>query len=352
MRIALVNDWFLKYVTEQAIGLRRMGCEVLVICRDHLGEFAEDRSEWEALIAKLDDAGVLTSVIRGRTSSWSAAWSGLAARSLLTRWNPDIVHAHPNVDPWLYLATVNSPIVLTVHDPHPHPGQPRYGMFRQAIGDAWRRRTMAFVVHGDALVAELRPMVGSKPIRVIPHGLSPSIAPYPAPARSRLLFFGRLEPYKGISVLVAAMPEVWKVQPDVELVVAGRGPSADQVPDHASIRRMTRYIAEHEVDALLRDSTLVVAPYLEASQSGVVSLAVARGIPVIVSDRGSLPDLAVSPSLIVPAGDPQALAHAVLGHLGHDAELRRRVHELAVHKLSWDATANLALSYYRELLSQ
>jgi glycosyltransferase involved in cell wall biosynthesis len=117
--------------------------------------------------------------------------------------------------------------------------------------------------------------------------------------------------------LVEAMQEVWRARPDVVLVVAGRGPSAAEVPEHPKIRRLLRYVSEEEVDRLLAQATLVAAPYIEASQSAVVSLAVARGIPTVVTDQGSLAELAPDPSLVVPAGDVSALAESLLAHLDH-----------------------------------
>jgi glycosyltransferase involved in cell wall biosynthesis len=350
MKVALVADWFLKYASEQAIGLRHAGAEVMLVCRDHFQEFGGDRSEWEAVQAKVRSAGVETRVITGRTSSLSAMRSTVSLRAHLQRWKPDLIHAHPSIDPWLHLVMPRRPLVLTIHDVTAHPGQPQHGLLKRTLSDAWRRRADAFVVHGERLAADLRPQAGGRPIAVLPHGVAPTAEPYAVPPRPTLLFFGRLEPYKGLSVLIEAMGPIWSARPEVELVVAGRGPSSAEVPDHPRIRRVFRYVPEAEVDVLLRATTLVVAPYLEASQSGVVALAVARGIPAIVSDKGALPDVVPDASMVVPAGDPAALAAAVLAHLSDGKEVRARIHEQAVTRLSWDASGVAALDFYRQIL--
>jgi glycosyltransferase involved in cell wall biosynthesis len=187
---------------------------------------------------------------------------------------------------------------------------------------------------------------------VIAHGTGPAAAPDPVPFRRTILFLGRLEPYKGLAVLVAAMQEVWREQPDVRLTVAGRGPSAAEVPEHPMISAVLRYVTDDEIDELFSEATLVVAPYTEASQSGVVSLAAARGIPSVVSDVGALAELAVDSSLVVPGGDASALARALLANLDHGPDLRRRVHEMAVEQLSWSVVGRETVEFYREVLGR
>jgi glycosyltransferase involved in cell wall biosynthesis len=354
MRVALAVDWFLKYASEQAIGLRQAGAEVLLMAREHLqpmDEFDGDRGEWEAVIERAVAAGVEVQVVPGRSGSMRAARAAGAARRRISGWRPDIVHVHPTADPWMHLYTLGFPLVLTVHDVVPHPGQPRLNTVKTFLREAWRRRADGFVVHGDALAAALRPVAAGRRVAVIPHGVTPSSAPYPAPARKCVLFFGRLEPYKGLAVLAEAMTDVWAAVPDAELIVAGRGPAAAQVPEDPRIRRLFGYIPEEDVDGLFREASLVAAPYTEASQSGVVALAVARGIPAVVSDQGALPEVALDPSFITPAGDAAALGRALVAHLGDDITVRAAVHRMAVERLSWCAAADLSLAFYEELLA-
>jgi glycosyltransferase involved in cell wall biosynthesis len=347
-RVLLTFDWFLKYTAEQAVGLRANGAEVLVVCRDHLGEFGGDRAEWATLIEMMRSAGVEVHVIEGRVSSLRALRTAAAARRRIGSWKPDIVHVHENLDPWLLLVSRGVPLVETIHDVQPHPGHPEHDIVRRNIGRAWRRLAKAYIVHGEKLRVDLRSRAGGRPIAVIPIGVKAAPAPDPIPEQQTILFLGRLEPYKGLHVLVEAMQEVWRARPDVVLVVAGRGPSAAEVPEHPKIRRLLRYVSEEEVDRLLAQATLVAAPYIEASQSAVVSLAVARGIPTVVTDQGSLAELAPDPSLVVPAGDVSALAESLLAHLDHGPELRARVYEMACG-LSWTVVGKMSIAFYDEL---
>jgi glycosyltransferase involved in cell wall biosynthesis len=349
-RVVLTFDWFLEYAAEQALGLSHAGADVLVVCRDHLQEFDGDHGSWLHHIAKMRDSGIGVCVIEGRTVSVRAMRTAVGAHRMIRAWRPDLVHAHPNPDPWLLWATRGVPLVLTVHDPRPHPGQPVLGRVKRRFNAAWLHRASGLVVHSEQLRGLLPTSARATPIAVIPHGVRPSLAPALVPRSPDILLLGRLEPYKGIDTLLSAMDDVWQVRPDVTLTIAGRGPCAADVPSRPRLRRILRYISADEVEALLLEATLFVAPYTEASQSGAVSQAVARGVPAVVSDAGALSDLTVNPSFVVPAGNAVALAEALLANLDHTSTLRQQVHAMASDRLSWNVTGSLALEFYDRVL--
>ena len=238
--------------------------------------------------------------------SISAVPALLATRRALRRFAPQVVHVHENHDPRLLALTAGYPMVLTVHDPLGHPGAPALTRSEKWAFRRWFRRADRFVVHGQALVEELAPIVGGAPIAVIPHGTTPRARPLRTPESASVLLFGRLEQYKGVEVLVAAMRLVWERRPDVRLVVAGAGPAARLVPADPRMSLRARYISEDEVGPLLAAASLVALPYTQASQSGVGLLAIAEGVPVVVSDLGALPELAYDPSFVAAPGDPGA----------------------------------------------
>jgi glycosyltransferase involved in cell wall biosynthesis len=112
-----------------------------------------------------------------------------------------------------------------------------------------------------------------------------------------------------------------------------------------------RYISESEVDALLAEASLVALPYTQASQSGVGLLAIACGVPVVVSDLGALPELAYEPSFVAEAGNPAALADTIVRHLDDGADVRRAVLQHAHAHFSWEHSAQLSTELYRELIT-
>jgi len=236
---------------------------------------------------------------------------------------------------------------MTIHDPVPHEGH-RLRRRNLLIERAWRRRADCLVVHSEQLV----PALGSVPqrIAVLPHGADILATPLPRPRTPSVLLFGRLEPYKGVRVLSDAMQDVWEKRPDVRLLVCGEGPAKNDLPDDPRVEARLAYIPESDVDPLFARATLVVLPYTDASQSGVGTMAVGRGIPTIVSRLGGLPDLALDDSFVVPPNDAPALAQAIIRHVGHDDETRRRVLQLADERLGWDAVGLAAADLYRDLL--
>ena len=104
-----------------------------------------------------------------------------------------------------------------------------------------------------------------------------------------ILFFGRIDKYKGIGTLLSAYK---KVQDNVELplVVAGNGKFTENelsllqsiLSDKICI--INRYIQDSEMVWLFMNSSFLCLPYTEASQSGVIPIAYYFGKPVVVSD--------------------------------------------------------------------
>jgi glycosyltransferase involved in cell wall biosynthesis len=123
--------------------------------------------------------------------------------------------------------------------------------------------------------------------------------------------------------------------------VAGRGDdprSLDALmgdPARYDIRH--RFIEDREVAQLFLDADLVVLPYREASQSGVIPVAATFGKPVVVTDVGELRATVTRQGLglVVPAGDPQSLADAI-ATMASNADLRRQCGDSA---LDWSDLA-------------
>ena len=350
MRILIVCDFLFKYGSQQARSLAGAGHDVAVLCRSHALEFGGSEAERDHVLADLRREGVRVLVLPGRTRSVAALPAMLALRRELRRWRPQVVHVHENHEPRLLALTRGYRTVLTVHDPSQHPGAAPFTRTEAWIFDRWMRRAERFVVHGQALAEELAPIVGRGRIAVIPHGTWPRAEPLGRPRSPSVLLFGRLEQYKGVEVLVAAMQLVWERRPDVRLVVAGVGPAARLVPVDPRISLIASYISESEVDALLADASLVALPYTQASQSGVGLLALAAGVPVVVSDLGALPELAYEPSFIAEAGNRVALANTILRHLDDGTDVRQSVLRHAKEHFSWERSAALTTALYRDLV--
>jgi glycosyltransferase involved in cell wall biosynthesis len=327
VRVVLACDWFLKYATGQSAGMARQGAEVLLLCRTHA--LGGDSRERRATVEFARRAGVRVVEIPGRVSDPRAAPALVRIRQQLRSVAPQVVHAHEGVDPRALALLPRVPTVLTIHDPVPHPGQPvaraRKRWFLRGARDAWRARPSTIVVHSERLRTEVA-FRGSGRCVAIAHGLEVQPRPLPPPAMRAVGFFGRLAPYKGLDVLGSAMPRVWDVRPDVQLLVSGPGESELRLED-PRVHLERRYIPEAEVGSFFGRSSLAVLPYTQASQTGVGSVAVGYGIPVIASRLCGLPELTLDGSYVFAPGDDAGLAAAITRHIDDGSEVRDRVLE-------------------------
>ncbi|MDW5592938.1 glycosyltransferase family 4 protein [Conexibacter stalactiti] len=271
------------------------------------------------------------------------------------------------------------PLVLTAHDVLPR--EPRPGQL-----DAQRRlyeRVDAVVVHSEHGAARLREELAIDPakVHVIPHGAFTHFVPEPsrgeaaasgAPApggapprplppelaavpreRPVVLCFGLLRPYKGVDVLL----EAWRGIDDAELWIVGL-PKLDLAPLRAAappnVRFVPRFVADDEIAAFFSRADLVVLPYREIDQSGVLFTALAFGNPLLLTAVGGFPEVAATGAAeLVPPGDSDAL-HAALTGLLADPAARARLaaaaRAAAAGPYAWDAIAERTLALYRSLL--
>ncbi len=255
-------------------------------------------------------------------------------------------------------------VVLTAHDLLPR--EPR-------IGQASAQRHLyqavdAIVVHSEHGRRQLERELSIDPrkLHVVHHGafehltrlaheqsLPEELAAVRQPV---VLFFGLLRPYKGIDTLLDA----WRSIDGAELWLVGR-PRIPLEPLRAAaaagVRFVPRYIADAELPAYFRRADVVVLPYLRTErldQSGVLATALAFGRAIVVSDVGSLGEVAaIGAARVVPPADPAALAAALrelLADPAQRAQLGSAAAAAAAGPYSWDAAAAKTLELYRGLL--
>jgi glycosyltransferase involved in cell wall biosynthesis len=275
----------------------------------------------------------------------------------------DIVHFQ-----WLwlqltdvYLLPRSRPLVLTAHDILPREPQPGQHSGQRRLYE----RVDAIVAHSEhgrrRLVEELG--IAAEKIHVIEHGAFehltrvPGALPLPAELaavdKPVVLFFGLLRGYKGLDVLLDAWREL---APDAELWIVGMAyMNVDALRESApsSVRWVSRFIADEEIAAYFERADLVVLPYREIEQSGVLFTALAFGAPMLLSEVGGFPEVAAQgAAALVAPGDAAALA-AQLGRLladpGARAGLAAGARAAAAGRYGWDAIARRHLELYEAL---
>jgi glycosyltransferase involved in cell wall biosynthesis len=159
----------------------------------------------------------------------------------------------------------------------------------------------------------------------------PSAQPRAEPPRGGpVLFVGTLEPRKNVAGLLAAYERLVASHADMpQLVLVGRVPHAEEAALSAAAAANSRielrgYLPDKERARLYQVASMLVLPSFEEGFGIPVVEAMAAGVPVVVSNRGSLPEIAGGAGLVVDPDDPAALASAMLRVLT-DRALRQRM---------------------------
>jgi len=205
----------------------------------------------------------------------------IALCTMVHLWNPLLVGA---------IKRAGAANALVVHDAAPHPGDNH--LWRGLLLKNDFRQADLLVSLTDSVKRRLVDEQGVPPGKVIGSTLGP-FRYGSAAARTlgappwRLLFFGRLLPYKGLDRLVEAMRLIEAENFPARLRLVGQGP-LDLGPLPGNIDLERRWAPEEEIPELFAQADLAVLPYQEASQSGVLPIAAHLGLPSLVTPVGGL----------------------------------------------------------------
>jgi glycosyltransferase involved in cell wall biosynthesis len=356
-RVVLACDWLLKYAAGLAQGLREAGAEVALLTRDHGLEWGGDAEEMRTELRARIGAEAPLWLLSGRIREVEGLRQVARIRSEIREFGPDLTHFQQAtmVDPRLFVAAARRPrhYAVTLHDPSVHPGDQHPSRVFFALERAMFTGAGVTFTHGQALVEETRkhkPWLRG-PIEIVPHGVD-VLRPAPLPETPTLLFFGRISHYKGLDVLLDAMPQLWEAAPTTRLVIAGYGqmPESEVLAD-GRVEVHNEHVPESTVPGLYNGATAVVLPYRQASQSGVGSLAKSYGRASIVTDEGGLPELVADGSgIVVPSEDVGALANAlieVITEPGRAEAMGAAASASAQAEFSWKAVGQATLDAYR-----
>jgi len=292
--------------------------------------------------------------------------------NIVRRIDPDIVHIQvqggiDNLITFIYFKIFHKrPIVATFHDVKPHLGdRPILLIFIRY----WiRKYSDAIIVHGETLKEQMIKdyRVPAKKIFVMPIG-EHEVAPFKKYERPditddgrTILFFGRIYEYKGLKYLIEAEPIISKAVPGIKVVIAGTGENFKKYQLMIGKRNRNFIVYNYHISyrqgaEIFQKSTIVVLPYVEASQSGVVLTAYGFKKPIVVTNVGSIPEIVDNnvTGLIVPPKNAEYLAEAIIKLL-LDVNLRKRMGENGFTKLrtelSFDEIVKKTISVYEKAL--
>lgn len=348
MRVAIVAPHFQELALRQANAVGAHADVLLMIDTVRLRSEYEDRPMPKSANVRISPLSFVSLL-----DPFRAIWR-------LLRYQPDTIMVHEPSGQLRALICAfivvslrwRSRVALTVHDPAPHEGRDadavkRIGFLRPLI----RAMAHVVVVHGEychQAYLRFRRIPGQTVVTtyhgvLLVDGVQSARASQEGPLK--VLAFGRMEAYKGLEILCAAAEKLFERDAPVKFTIIGGGPELDRLQDRLqklpNVTVENGYASAARLIRALADTHCVVAPYLSATQSGVVPAAFGNGRFVIGSRVGGLPDIVedgVSGLLVTP-GDVDALADAI-EHAARDPDLRRRLTAGAAtaarNLLDWD----------------
>lgn len=279
--------------------------------------------------------------------------------SAIKSFNPDVIHIQEDCKDALMLALPwlgKLPFVLTIHDPLPHAGADnrrrkwnRFGLYTRIL----RRRCDAAIVHGEVLRQETEALIPRLKGRVfsILHGpLGPLSSVLDIKwEQGDLLFFGRIEAYKGLRYFIEAVRSLSRMGIQVKGLVAGRGEDLvryrQELVSDPVFELYEGFVPNERVAQLFQRSNVVVLPYTDGTQSGVAAMALGYGRPVVASRVGGIHELVrhEENGILVTPCDLDELVQALLKLIQNQSLARnyaKNAAALSKGEISWQHLAS------------
>lgn len=306
---------------QQELTARAHSVQVVSFRKLYPGVFFPGVTEVDTSRMKLDP-GALPILAPLNPISWARAFKQVKAFSpdviIIEWWQPFFGPVVGVLARWFRRAGVKC--IIECHNIFPHERSPLDGLLIKFA----LRAADHLITHSSK---------DREDLLVVAPGIEASVSPLPAlnqfssaqganrRAGRTILFFGKVRKYKGLDVLLAAMPIVLS-SIDCELIVVGE--FYDSIKKYQEliaryhlenrVRIDNRYVPNEEVAGVFERADVLVLPYVSASQSGVARIALSNGLPVIASMTGGLSETIKHDvnGLLFPPKDAQALADQII----------------------------------------
>jgi glycosyltransferase involved in cell wall biosynthesis len=286
--------------------------------------------------------------------------------------NPGIVHFQwspvPAIDRWIIRSLRRRvPVAITLHDSNPYQGAASW-LMRQGYSGLLRS-VDAIIVHTRQAQRRVAAAgIDPRLIYRIPHGLlgaNDQAAAVPRRAsrdRLVLLQFGKIKPYKGIDLLLQALtlvPPQLRDRLDVRIVGKPYMETAEMeqfVRENGLSRCVSfrfEFVSDAEAEKLFTDADAMLLSYREIDASGVASIAVARGLPVLATAIEGFEELfdEEDGARLVPPNDAAALSTVFIDWINAPQELEALATAMRLRRErypGWDEIARIHLAVYAE----
>jgi len=219
-----------------------------------------------------------------------------------------------------HLLLKDKKVVHSFHEAAPH----FIGQSEITLVDYVINNNIQIILHSENVYSLLRKKrkVNSDLIDIIPFGKFESYNLFQkknngesSRFKYKILWFGRITPYKGIEIFIEAAEILAKKRNDIEFIIAGRGGEEilEKICKKDQFRIINRHLSSWELADLVSESSVVVCTHSSASQSGIPMTAFAFNKPVISSDVSGINHLVVHDKngLLFKPGDSWSLSECI-----------------------------------------
>ncbi len=271
-------------------------------------DFNVVRHEWklESFAPYFENCKSVKFLVYHKMGSLNAIATTRKFNALINSFRPTHIHFDSYINRQVfqlpYLFRKRKKIILNVHDPKPHSGEEdRVSAIIHNSLYRWSSKFVTFSNYSkDQLQDQLRP--GKKVVNsfLLPFTYYAHFrGKIPAKQKpTNISFVGRISKYKGIEMFIDAINKVGETNTNEKFVIAGN-PFGDYKPNYEGIKNpdsltiIQKHLSNAELVEIIVHSKLIVCPYLDASQSGVIMTAIALNRPVLVTEAGGLKEYIV-----------------------------------------------------------
>jgi D-inositol-3-phosphate glycosyltransferase len=285
----------------------------------------------------------------------------------------------------LYYKCLGKKIVLTAHNVNKAKRDASDSALNRLTLRMQYRLTDQIFVHTEKMKGELVQEFGvsAERVAVIPFGINIAVADTELtaaeakrllgirPDQRTILFYGRIVPYKGLECLVEAFHRWAACDTNARLLVAGE-PMKGYESYIGDVRRAItegggsdrilcrlEFVPDHETEVYFKAADVLVLPYRNIFESGVLFLAYRFGLPVIASDVGSFREELTNcgAGLLFESGNSVALADALVAFFESEfyqdaTRHRQRIQEYSSACHSWQTVGQITECVYSSLMKQ
>lgn len=267
----------------------------------------------------------------------------------------------PMIQPWTFLINrlvKGIKIVATLHDPIPHSGS--HKIIEYFTVNKWvAAKADKLIILTAKFLNEVCSIYKKTPeqVKVVPHGIF-DYSQYDngqiikRDYKYNFLFFGRIEKYKGIQILLQAYYKLKNENDDISLFIVGKGNMEEYkslISVCQDITVVNRFVDDDEVVSYFRGNNIItVLPYIDATQSGVVPIAMKEESLIIATNTGGLAEQTGNGKyalLCEPSIDSvyQTMKYAIT----HYSECKNIIHAAKKYadSLSWRALAKKVIEF-------